>query len=73
MGKVDHGVFGKKDAAEFRADALALQEVNEVYKQAHLDEAELPSWPKEGSVPQALAECCIAVPMEDGVDGSPRH
>ena len=58
--EVEHGVFGKIDAAEFAADARTLQEVNEVYALAHWDEQQLATWPADGSVPQSLSECCIA-------------
>ena len=58
---VEHGVFGEIDAKEFASDAASLREVNEVYAQAYLDEKELASWPKDGSVPASLRECCIAI------------
>ena len=59
--KIEHGIFGKIDAMEFASDAAVLREVNEVYAQAHLDEQELGRWPKDGTLPPSLQECCIAV------------
>ena len=35
---IEHGVFGKIDAADFVADAKALKDVNEVYAEAFLNE-----------------------------------
>ena len=58
---VEHGVFGKIDAKEFASDAASLRAVNEVYAQAYLDEKELASWPRDGSAPASLRECCIAI------------
>ncbi len=36
--------------------------MNEVYAEASLDERELARWPKDGSLPESLRECCIALP-----------
>ena len=49
------------DAEEFASDAAALRAVNEVYAQAYLDEQELARWPRDGSLPASLRECCIAI------------
>ena len=62
---VDYGVFGKIDAKEFAADAALLREVNDVYAQAYLNEKELNSWPKDGSPPTSLEECCISLPTSE--------
>ena len=70
-GKVEHDVFGKIDAAEFREDAMPLQQVNDVCAAAHLDEEELKRWPSNGDLPLALAECCIAVPTEEAATEAP--
>ena len=73
-GNTEHGVFGRIDAAEFRADAKALQEVNEVYAEACVNEAELAKWPKDGSLPEALRACCVSLPdsekLEEEVPGT---
>ena len=49
------------DVEEFASDAAALRAVNEVYVQAYLDEQELARWPRDGSLPASLRECCIAI------------
>ena len=70
--EIEQGVFGKINAVEFAEDAKILQEVNEVYASAHLDERELARWPTDGSAPQSLLECCIAIPeSEDAVADAP--
>ncbi len=35
--------------------------MNEVYARALLDEKELASWPRDGSAPASLRDCCIAM------------
>ena len=58
---IEHGVFGKIDAEEFASDAASLRAVNEVYAEAYLDEKELASWPRDGSLPASLRDCGIAM------------
>ena len=58
---VDNGIFGKIDAAEFASDAASLRAVNEVYAEASVDEQELAKWPKDGSLPASIRECCIQI------------
>ena len=53
-------MFGKIDALEFASDAASLRTANEVFAQVSLDEKEFACWPKDGSVPASLRECCIA-------------
>ena len=65
---IEHGIFGKIDAGEFIADAKALKDVNEVYAEAVLNEGEVSSWPRDGSVPDSLRECCVAVPETENAE-----
>ena len=62
---VDASIFGDVDANDFRADATALRQVNEVYAESCLDEEELRSWPAQPGVPQALLSSMLAVPVPD--------
>ena len=62
---VDASIFGDVDANDFRADATALRQVNEVYAESCLDEEELRSWPAQPGVPQALLSSILAVPGPD--------
>ncbi len=51
---VDTSFFGTIDAHEFREDAQALQQVNETYADAHLNDEELRSGKADGAVPPSL-------------------
>ena len=41
--------------------------MNEVYAQAYLDEQDLARWPRDGTLPASLRECCIAISNSEAV------
>ena len=51
-------------AATFKEQAKALQQQNPVYAMHEFDEKAVDAWPKDGTPPQVLLECCVQLPSE---------
>ena len=59
-----HALFESVSAESFKKQAKALQQENPVYASHHFDEKAVDEWPKDGSPPKILLECCVQLPDE---------
>ena len=59
-----HALFENVSAAAFKEQAKALQEQNPVYAMHEFDEKAVDEWPKDGTPPKVLLECCVQLPSE---------
>ena len=57
-----NALFEKVSAKSFKEQAKALQEQNEVYQAVEFDEKSVDAWPKDGTAPKVLLECCVQMP-----------
>ena len=59
-----HALFETVSSATFKEQAKALQQQNPVYAMHEFDEKAVDSWPKDGTPPKVLLECCVQLPPE---------
>ena len=60
-----HALFETVSSATFKDQAKALQQQNAVYAASEFDEKAVDAWPKDGTPPQVLLECCVQLSSED--------
>ena len=54
-----HALFEKVSGPLFKTQSAALQQQNPVYATHEFDEKAVDSWPKDGTPPKVLLECCV--------------